>query len=338
MPRSQDAPTLNYLDLATPKPRALSEVLKINLLIRSLRDNYFAYGVSMAARNQNTQAEQVEKIFVIPRVNLPRMKEDSCFKAWQPFLDAAFNFFDGDDRTAYISELQQLDNAIRATGCYRSNELLEAILTDFETGSGFASVHTISSTDGNRGLLTPADFRKILAAGHPLNDCGASSNHGRLPHRLQFYIFGNYLLKNLDIFFSADDLATVLAELHNKYPGVTDDTGNYPISKIISAFYRMIGTDAFNDCFDWDTFTNNRYALNVKYNGTDMPDKLNTCDMWFQLFDRVGYAGYFSVPSTVGLLQKLGCFRSLPEISEPSFADKKELKTIFDITPKLGLL
>lgn len=324
---------LDYLDLAKCRRRFIPKNMKLNLLISSLRNNYFSYAkmiLSNVYKSENSVKNQYN-FFFIPRVALPPMKVNSPYCIWNKFLNSVVRFFDGKNRKDFIDELQNLENIIRGDSCYPSYLKLEDILSNFEQASGFNSVYTITEADG---ILSSTEFKNIVASGHPINDYGASLQHGILSHRLQFYILGTYFLKNIDKFFTKDDLAVLLDQLTKQYPNMLDETGKYSINKIISAFYRLLGREDFNHCFDWDRFIQNRNVQDLKYNHTIIPEKFNLPDIWVQLFDRYGYAGYFSVPSTLGLLQKLGCFRGLPTIGEPKLSEQKELRTIYDITPR----
>jgi hypothetical protein len=176
----------------------------------------------------------------------------------------------------------------------------------------------------------------LLRNGHTLDDIGAGMQHGNLSHRLQFYLLGQYMNNHLDdLFQDTNNLNHVLDELKLKHLDMIDQNNKFPLCKLISAFYRLLGTKEFNECFDWELFKQNRAILNEKYNKQKTPDELNASDIWVQLFDRYGYAGYFSVPSTFGLLQRLGCFANLPALGMPSTSTNKHLKIIIDVTPKI---
>lgn len=319
---------LDYLDLAKGHEEGLSEEEQTGRIIRSLKENYLTYGLKMVSKGN-------ERFFLIPRVPLPPMKEDSTYKVWQSFVNKVAVFFDDLNRKAFIDELSQLQKKYAASSHpTSSSDRFEQILFEFEHASGFSSVIEIPSKEQEDGLLSTEQFKKILSQGHPFNDFGASSHHGKLSHRLQFHILGNYFLKNVEAFFSPEDLKTLIDSLTIQYPEHLDEQGVYPVSKIISAFYRLLGSEDFNECFDWNVFIKKREELNLKFNKKNIPEQFNQTDIWVQLFDRYGYAGLFSVPSTMGLLQKLGCFRALPTIGIPDIASKKDLQIIMDVTPK----
>jgi hypothetical protein len=335
---------LDYLDLDSGQRNVVSNEMKISRLIHSLKDNYYAYGI-MVASKENERAIRDQKdfyagFFALPRVPLPKMKANSDFLIWQSFVQKIFNFFDGDNRDNFISELQQLENTLcrlnkKSGRLHTPEELLEQILLEFEQESGFSSVIHIKPSDGVGGILSPGEFKKLLAAGHPINDLGTTfqlEQHGKLSHRLQFYILGKYFVKNIYDFFSSKDFDDLISALTIKYPEMVDVKNKFPANKIISIFYKMLGSDEFNNSFNWKAFVEERNKLNLYFNKQAVPSVLNMGNIWVQLFDRYGYAGYFSVPSTFGFLQKLGCFLSLPTIGEPKTKTNKHLKAILDIT------
>lgn len=331
------------LDLAMPKSQYLTEEQKVGLLIHSLKENYTSYGLKVIAKHHAPGVVDSfinNSFFIVPRIPLPAMNIDSKYKVWQKFVNRVCLFFDGENRQEFISELYQLQRILALTNDEESTtQSLEKIFSDFEHISGFSSTVTIQPSDGygNGGLLTPSQFKNILLSGHPINDLGASLHHGKLPHRLQFYILGQYFLKNVTKFFTPQDLSNLIDTLTIDYPEMLEDNDLFPIHKIISIFYRLLGADDFNDCFDWAEFLAHRTKLNLEYNKREISEHFNMADIWVQLFDRYGYAGFFSVPSSFGILQKLGCFSFLPAISVPNISEKRDLRIIMDVTPRLSL-
>lgn len=328
------------LDLAKRNYHVCSEEQKVGLIIHSLKENYTSYGLKVIAKNcelEKVGCSNHSNFFIVPRVPLPAIKLDSNYIVWQQFVNKTIQFLDGENREEFISELCQLQNILsRSTDKAASTESLVKIFSDFENKSGFSSVASILPNDGDKGLLSPSEFKKLIASGHPIDDFGASLHHGRLSHRLQFYILGNYFLKNVNQFFTPQSLNALMDTLTAEYPEMLDNHARFPIHKIISVFYRLLGTDKFNECFDWKEFSKNRAKLNMQFNTKIISDNFNMADIWVQMFDRYGYGGFFSVPSTVGLLQKLGCFSSLPAISVPNISAKKDLRIIMDVTPKFN--
>lgn len=306
---------------------------RISFLIKSLRDNYIAYGEMMAKK---AQTGEVDDTFVaLPLIPIPPMKPNSPYAGWDKFVRKTRDFFDShtDSREDCIRELmaleQTLSEAKEASPGKALDTLLEEILEDFEKKAGFSSLVEIPKTDQ---VLSPDQFNTILREGHPFNDYGASVQHGKWAHRVQLYILGHYLKKNIDCFFDTADsgwkekLGLKEGEVFN-------------IDTILSTFYRLLGTKEFVNAFEWRKFRTDRDDFNVKNNpGKTVNVRFNPSAMWPQLFDRMGYAGYFSVPSSLGFLQQLGCFANLPVIGVPNVVGEKRdkhLKKVLDVTPTL---
>lgn len=332
---------LDYLDLATSQHPPVSVEKKISHLIRSLKDNYYSYGLMVASKESERkirdQKDYYSGFFALPRVPLQKMKAASSYIIWQKCVRKIYDLFDGENREKFILEILKLENKLKMHNKkpVSVDKVLETVLSEYESSSGFSTVVNIKQTDGVGGILSPAEFKKLLSDGHPINDLGTTfllEQHGKLSHRLQFYILGNYLEKNISEFFTEEDLNILIDKLTIQYPDMLDGKTKFPVSKIISVFYRLLGSDEFNNSFDWKAYAENRAKLNMYYNKQNVPSMLNVGNIWVQLFDRYGYAGYFSVPSTFGFLQKLGCFPALPVIGEPKVKTNKHLKTILDIT------
>jgi hypothetical protein len=249
---------------------------------------------------------------------------------------------DGSNKIDYIRELRQLENSLcehikLSNHPVTIEDALESILRKFEIETGFSSVIIIQPDDGNNGILSASQFKSLLRYGHPLDDNGAGTQHGRFSHRIQFYLLGQYMKNNASHLFSTYDISNIKASIIQQFPDLENSSNQEFSNKLISIFYRLLGTDDFNNCFNWGEFNKRRQALSIKCNGQPAPDELNTADIWVQLFDRYGYAGYFSVPSTFGILQKLGLFRELPRLGEPRTDTNIHLKRILDVTPHLTI-
>jgi hypothetical protein len=343
----QSSPLLVSLDLAEAMRPKLSMVEEISMLIRSLRDNYFSYGLGVSTRNDQREARSKSNyygkgFFAIPRINLPRMKSDSPFIAWSRCVNEVYKLLDGSSVSEYVQEIMNLELKL-IERCKNDSDidsvevLLENILCEFEIDSGFSSVFEIKQSDGNAGILTAEQFKTLLIGGHPLNDNGAGVQHGHQSHRLQFYLLGQIMRKNISRFFSTEEIANIKLFAARKWPEMFGEQSNDFNGKIVSIFYRLLGMQEFNDSFDWEDFYKRRQQLNLKYNNQSVPEELNTADIWVQLFDRYGYAGYFSVPSTFGFLQNLGIFKQLPKIGEPRIDENVHLKRIIDVTPHISV-
>ena len=90
---------------------------------------------------------------------------------------------------------------------------------------------------------------------------------------------------------------------------------------------------SFNAGFDWKQFKQAISKRDAQLNpGKSVPKDSDIGHIWVQFFDRRGYAGYFSVPSTFGHLQQLGAFASLPKLGRPNINERKVLKEIMDLT------
>ncbi len=328
--KSTQQHTMAWLDLAACQRNDIPIEKQISLLIQSLKENYFAYGM-MIARKQKERQLRIRSdyytksgFFAIPRIAIPEMKADSKYIIWRQFIRKTFEFFDGNNREAFVHQLLALENKLLALHNKLQDPasieaLLEKLLDRFEAAAGFLPAVTITFQDGKNGILSTDEFNHILRSGHTMRDVGAGPQHGLLSHRLQFYILAQYFHKHVTEFFTEQDLKIL----------------GLPATKIISAFYRLLGTNEFNDSFDWVEFRRKRRDLNQQCNEQDVPDELNADNIWAQLFDRYGYAGYFSVPSSFGLLQKLGCFSSLPQLGAPRVDTNRHIKTILDVTPKM---
>lgn len=341
------------LDLGEGQRPAFSKEKNIMHLVRSLRENYFSYGFMMAemankkledkAQEDKQNSATSPEFFALPRVPLPPMKPNSSYAVWNGFVDQVVSFLDEKNQEQYILELIKLEklfSSIRKnTPASISDEtILENILSEFEKNAGFSDVVDIKPTDGPGGILTPEQFNNLLIQGNPINDLGTTfqlEQHGKYSHRLQFYLLGKRFIENPLLFFKQEELNTLIDQLTSTYPNEAKPGEKFPVNKIISVFYRMLGTEEFKNCFDWKTFIAERRKKDLYHNNKPVPPHLNRGSMWVQLFDRYGWAGYGSVPSTFGFLQKLGCFPNLPKIGEPKTKTNSHLKTILDVTRPL---
>lgn len=93
-------------------------------------------------------------------------------------------------------------------------------------------------------------------------------------------------------FCNLEDLQAITNAAAREYPELIEDDKTFPINKIVSVYYRLLGKKEFNDCFDWEKFKKDREEINLKYNKQSTPNKLNIADIWIQLIDRYGYAGF----------------------------------------------
>lgn len=323
---------LNALDLDDRNKSATSKT-PIVLLIKSLRDNYLSYGKMILDKHKGGQHDPT--FVAIPLIGIPMMKKDSKYKVWDKFIRKTRDFLDSDNQTrqAFIQELSNLETKLAELSAQYPKKsidmLIEEVLSDFEKEANFNTLIDIPNTGK---VLSPDEFNKILSDGHPFNDLGASIQHGKWSHRIQFYLLGQYLKSHVDEFFNTSD------------PSWKEQLGlkaNEEVSLgVLSQFYRLLGSKEFVAAFDWKTFRDKRDEFNKMSN----PDKqvnvrFNPSALWPQLFDRMGYGGHFSVPSSFGFLQKLGCFKGLPTLGVPNVTgDKKDkhLKTVLDLTPPIN--
>lgn len=335
---------INALNLDVNAYRAaLTETKQTTVLIQNLRDNYFSYS-DVLAKKELDERENDSSFHTVYRVR-PIIKVNSDYKKdWDIFTRAAFGFLDCEKNKDIINELVNLkEKLIKEAEKLVSNtaepldRALKTILDDFENEAGFAECITIKEEDG---VLTAEHFFKIIAGGHPFNDEGASPQHGPLTHRLQCYLLGQYIKNNIQIFFpNDDDFQQLRLCLAKSYPSLTEN-GLLPVHKIISVFYRMLGQVEFQNSFDWEQFNAEVQEKSKKLNPhKEFRASLNSPYIWTQVFDRFGYAGYFSVPSNFGFIQALGCFPFLPQLGIPAVTPNqalfdKHLKTILDLTPK----
>ncbi|MBI2784826.1 MAG: hypothetical protein HYX60_00355 [Legionella longbeachae] len=328
----QSRDNFDYLDLDT-KQQLSPRKNKICLLIASFKQNYISYGKMMAKKSEEGFPDHT--FSYLPLLNIPPMIENSKYKVWDKFVRKTRKFFDCNpyNRSEYINELQKLKNKLSKLSMLypeKSVEVLfESILEEFEKESGFSNLIEIPKT---KTVLTPDQFNEILSEGHPFNDLGASSQHGKWSHRVQIYILGQYLKNNLEDFFDTSDPTWKIQ--------IGMEKNEIFNPKIISTFYRLIGTKEFNNAFVWKEFRENRDQFNKKNNpGKTVNIRFNPSALWPQLFDRMGYTGDFSIPSTFGFLQKLGCFSSLPTLGHPNIYGNqkdKHLKIVMDVTMPLG--
>lgn len=157
---------------------------------------------------------------------------------------------------------------------------------------------------------------------------------------MQCYLLGQYIKNNLQKFFpNDDDFQQLKLSLAKTYPNLAEE-GCLPTHKIISVFYRMLGQEEFQNSFAWEEFNAEIQEKSKKLNPyKEFRTSLNSPYIWTQVFDRFGYAGYFSVPSNFGFTQALGCFSFLPQLGIPAVNANqtlfdKHLKTALDLTPK----
>lgn len=190
-------PHLHHLDLQLPNPQKFSLEKRISLLLKSLQDNYFSY------KRHNCSS------FASYRMSLPPIHADSHYIIWEKFIHEIYNFLEEKNRKKLISELLKLESRLNELSQEKKElspiELLELELTTFEKSSGFSSLHDISANEEKGGVVSLESFKNILSNGHPINDLGVTSQHGRLSHRLQFYLLGKHLLNHVDEIFSVED-------------------------------------------------------------------------------------------------------------------------------------
>ena len=315
---------------------ARTEEEQTSLIIKSLRDNYFAYGAAKSRRE--IRDNKIDHHFHTVYRIMPAMKEDSRYKqSWDTFVQAACAFFDCDTNKDIIAEILKLEKKFKTDSAKSPNKspekILEEIVGEFEKEAGFADLTKITQADG---ILSATAFLKIVAEGHPFNDYGpATPQHGVYSHRIQFYLLGNYIKNNLEKFFPTQDVAKLMRELAKQYPEVRGNDGQFTVNQVVSVFYRLLGNWEFQNSFDWDKFTHDVQTRSKKDNpNKTFPMTLNNPYIWTQVVDRFSYAGYFSVPSNFGFVQALGCFSTLPKIGLPYTQGDKNLKTILDVTPK----
>jgi hypothetical protein len=249
----------------------------------------------------------------IKRVDLPRVKEQYKdlpeIKKWLPFINSAYNFLDADygirvARQLYklIDKIDQIATSDKQSDTIRSREdIFLAILHEFETKAKFAEAVSLEANTNDvsdidtvkygeivgRGILTGKEFMPILKAKHPINDFGAGLQHSPFSHRLQWYLFAQEL---------------------------TDYPQEYQISFNVgqlSDFYSVLGDAKFNSMFDFSGIKRHRIENAI-------PLHLNVGNLWIQIFDRYGYDGYWSVPSTFGFMKHLGFFEGLPVRAVPN--------------------
>jgi hypothetical protein len=306
-------------------------------LIRSLRANYNAY-----VKNPRRPAD----FCAITTLDLPSIKEDSQYKPLEPFIHTAKAFFDGDreggSQKNIIIELTALEERINESYEQRTRglpffaqidqekmreEILLEILLEFEAEAGFSTPVLIEREEG---LIPRERFEELVLGGHPFNDAGATEQHGPHSHRVQSYLLHQYLRKHPELLPTTEQIQQALV---NNEDRITVRPGKTLESQITSIFYKLTAVRTFNSAFNWDDFKTRRQARNEALNpGKNVPQEMDGAHINVQFFDRRGYAGYFSVPSTFGHLQKLGLFKSLPTLGKPNFEERRALKHIFDLT------
>ncbi|WP_019216905.1 LirA/MavJ family T4SS effector [Legionella tunisiensis] len=188
MPK-KDSNSIDSLHLDT-KQQTCERKHPIFLLIKSLKDNYDTYAEMIAKKE--IKSGTIEKTFyAIPKIDIPEMKDSSSYKSWDKFIRKMQNFLDGKNPD-YIAELTKLESKLqneeaklqRENPNVDLNALFEKILENFEEKAGFSSLKIIEK---NAGVLTADVFFEMVRKGHPLTDLGASEQHGKLSHRLQFF-------------------------------------------------------------------------------------------------------------------------------------------------------
>lgn len=294
-----------------------------------------------------------EGFFDVIRLPLPKFKEnaDAYYKLWGTFLAVVHRFFDGQDLSSLIKQIHTLEQKINErVDCLSTDSdhtlskesILLEILQEFEIECGFSEIvhihkenDLLDKSNVHKGILKAEDFLAIIADGHPLNDFGAAPQHGPYSHRLQFYLLGNFFLKHRNLFFNEETFCLVKTELLKQNPSWKDETDDTLTKKMVPVFYRLLGDKNFNDSLDWDAFEKIRYEENKKVGQENAPKWLNSSYIWTQLFDRFGYRGFFSVPSTFGFLQKLGCFPDLPKIGKPNLKGNVYLREIIEKTKEV---
>ena len=249
----------------------------------------------------------------IKRVELPLVKEKHKnnleIQKWLPFINSAYEFLDTDYGIRVARQLCKLIDKINQTEALNKQndiirnreDILLAILHDFETKAKFSEVvcldtdtNDVSAIDTVKygkivgsGILTGKEFMPILRAKHPINDFGGGLQHTPFSHRLQWYLLAQELMdypEKYQINFKLEDL---------------------------SEFYSVLGDADFNKMFDFTVLKQHRLENAI-------PLRLNVGNLWIQIFDRYGYDGYWSVPSTFGFMNNLGFFEGLPIKGAPN--------------------
>lgn len=326
---------------------AVRSVLKdprdeLSHLIASLRANYYSFVKHKGSHDPS--------FFSVAKVDLPLMRADSPFKCMEPFIQAAKAFLDGQQEKEFVSELVEFEKEIdqRYMKIKRSStdgetltriQIFLQVLDEFEVRTGFSAPVEIAKDAGPKkdGLISPKEFNQKTLAGHPFIDYGATTQHGPHSHRVQFYLLGQFFNKNAKLFSTDHSIEKIKALIiqFKILPSMDAAalTDKFIASHFISIFYRMFGVKEFTGAFDWKKFNVELATKNTQINpGREVPFDMNIPHIWVQLFDRRGYKGEGTVPSTFGILQLLGALKSVPRLGVPNITGSQSLRDIVAVT------
>lgn len=338
----QQKSNLDYLALAEHRTAFQTPQDELSHLITSLRSNYYSY-VKYKKLHDPT-------FFSVANIDLPPMKDDSPFKCMEPFIRTAKAFLDGKMENQCVFELVELEKEIdrrymQIKSTTKDGEILARImifldlLEEFEKRTGFSTPVEIAKDAGPNkdGLISPNEFNRLVLAGHPFVDYGATIQHGPHSHRVQFYLLDRLFHKKAAVLFNADNLAKIRAIIlqFKMFPAVAaaDLTDKFILSHFTSIFYKMFGIKEFTSAFNWEKFKADLKEENNRTNlGRAVPFDMNIPHIWVQLFDRRGYKGEGSVPSTFGILQLLGALKGMPRLGVPNTCGSASLRDIISIT------